>query len=138
MLELSFVCGAVALGVLSALDIKTRRLPVIVLVVISILLVIFRILQPYHPFLWLGGGMLGVGFLVVSKVTEEAIGYGDSWTIILLGVFLGIWEVMLLLLITFFITGVIGGLLCLKKADKKTGIPMLPIMTAVYLGMWLV
>jgi len=136
MLELSYVCGAIALIVLSILDLKDRRLPVVLLIGISIALAGFRIFYfQYQPFLWMAGGVLGVGFLLISKVTKEAIGYGDSWIIVLLGIFLGIWEVILLLLITFFITGLVGMVLILRKADKGTGIPMVPIVTIAYLGM---
>ena len=35
---------------------------------------------------------VGVLFLLVSKVTEEAIGYGDSVAIMILGGYLGFWK----------------------------------------------
>ena len=37
----------------------------------------------------LGGGLLGLFFLLASKCSKEAIGYGDSWIILLLGVQMG-------------------------------------------------
>lgn len=37
---------------------------------------------------------VGVLFLLVSKVTEEAIGYGDSVAIMILGGYLGFWKVV--------------------------------------------
>mgnify|MGYP000600478300 CR=1 FL=1 len=45
---------------------------------------------------------VGVLFLLVSKVTEEAIGYGDSVAIMILGGYLGFWKVVGVLAAAFF------------------------------------
>ena len=45
------------------------------------------------------GLVIGIGFLLISKWTEEQIGYGDSWLILILGVYVG-FEKLLILLFT--------------------------------------
>lgn len=34
---------------------------------------------------------VGILFLLISKVTEEGFGYGDSLAILILGIYLGFW-----------------------------------------------
>lgn len=93
-------------------DLKTRSLPVWVLTLASVSMGIFRVCNwKNSTWLWLGGAVVGVLFLIISKCTKEAIGYGDSWMILLLGVYLGLWNILWLLSIAFVLSGVMSGFL---------------------------
>lgn len=125
----------VILAVLAGIDFRERQLPVRLLGAISILTMIFRVLNWNDAgFLWFGGSLIGVVFLLVSRMTGEKLGYGDSWIILLLGVFLGVWELLYLLAIAFFLAALIGIIcLCLRK-KKSTTIPFVPLLMLAYLG----
>ena len=48
------------------------------------------------------GAVTGVLFLLLSKLTEEAFGYGDSILIFITGIFIGFWNLITVLFIAFF------------------------------------
>ncbi len=75
---------------LSYFDMKKRTIPVWLLVILGIVMLLCRILLVRDSF-WsmAGGACIGVLFLCVSRWTKEAIGYGDSLLILLLGIYLG-------------------------------------------------
>lgn len=80
------------------------------------------------------GGLSGILFLWISKITNEAIGYGDSLAILILGIYLGIWGLLEVLMTAFFILGIIG-LICVVIKRKKKGLafPFYPFLTVGYL-----
>lgn len=86
--------------------------------------------------LWILAGGIGVGvlFLLASRVTREGIGYGDSAAILILGAYMGLWELLKVLSGTFlllFAASAAG--LCTKKMSRKYALPMFPFLTAGYL-----
>lgn len=84
-------------------------------------------------FIW--GAFVGIGFLIVSRCTKEALGYADSWMIFLLGMYLGIWKLVSALSFSFLAAGIWSlGKVVLKKKGRKEVIPFLPFLTAGYLG----
>ena len=86
---------------------------------------------------FLCGILPGVFLLVLSIMTEGAIGRGDGLVSIVLGCYLGIWRVLLLLMGAFLLGAVFGGILLLcKKADRKTSLPFLPFLLGAYLMMF--
>lgn len=81
----------------------------------------------------LGGVILGGLFLLVSKITREGMGYGDSLGILALGVFLGIWKLAELLCLSFFLLFFVAMILFFKKSNKTYGIPFYPFLASGYL-----
>ena len=83
------------------LDWKTREIPMWLLTLYSGVSVglTFLLREERLGSIIVGFG-IGVIFLLVSKMTKEAVGYGDSWIITILGVYLGgqrlIWILFLL------------------------------------------
>ena len=76
---------------------------------------------------------VGVLFLLVSKVTEEAIGYGDSVAIMILGGYLGFWKVVGVLAAAFFTSGVCSVILAFRGRVKT--MPFFPFLTLGYILM---
>lgn len=76
---------------------------------------------------------VGVLFLLASKVTEEAIGYGDSvanpdsWR------YLGFWKVVGVLAAAFFTSGVYSVILAFRGRVKT--MPFFPFLTLGYILM---
>ena len=82
-----------------------------------------------------GGIIIGMLFLLISKYTKEQIGYGDSWMILNLGIYLGLWDILSMLGIVFgtcFIFSCLG--LALKKINRYTRIPFYPFLMLGYAG----
>lgn len=80
------------------------------------------------------GIFVGICFLLISKLTEEAMGYGDSLMVLFLGIIVGFWDILTILAITFLL------LLCVtipvlwkKKMSRKFSLPFLPFLTGGYL-----
>lgn len=117
-------------------DWRKKEIPMHCLLLMTIVVGILAIVCPDKR-LWsrLGGGALGVLFFLISKVTKEAIGYGDSWLILILGVQLGLSLVLQLLLLASLLAGVVSLFILLKKRWKKSAtIPFVPFLLVGYLG----
>ena len=135
MWEISQVfCMGILLS-LSVIDIHFRRIPVDILVMASIAALVYQGITRQAD-LWMAAGGAGVGilFLLVSKVTREGFGYGDSWAILALGIYLGLWGVLDVLAGTFCLLAA-ASLICLtaKKKSRKHTIPFIPFLAAGYL-----
>lgn len=123
------------LAVLSASDIKCRKVSGKILLAGAICTLIYQFL--YRPLsLWsLGAGAaVGIFFLLVSKVTHEGFGYGDSLAILILGVYLGFWRLLGVLSGAFFLLAAVSVLtLCMKRMNRKSSLPFFPFLTVGYL-----
>lgn len=132
------VSRVIAMGVLtglSVMDCKIRKVPRDVLLVCMAGSVIYQVVtRDVEWRLSVAGGLVGAGFLIMSRLTREAIGYGDSLAILILGIYLGIWSLLVVLVTSFFILAVIA-LICLVIRDKKRNLafPFYPFLTMGYL-----
>ena len=82
-----------------------------------------------------GGGIIGLLFFIISMLTKEAIGYGDSWVILLLGLYLGSIKLLWLLFIASFVAGLISLFYLWKRHwKKKSTLPFVPFLFVAYVG----
>lgn len=134
MFELVKIGCGVYLSILSIMDIRVRKVPFWILAVGGIAAVGVRVLQYGRlDFLAVGGAVAGGLFTVVSKITREGFGYGDSLLILVMGVYLGFWELMAVLLGAFLLSALFAmGLLVFGGFDKKRGYPFIPFILASY------
>ena len=87
---------------------------------------------------YLAGLVIGSLFIVISKATREGLGYGDSWLMCILGGYLGIWNMLELLVMTWMLTAVVAGIILARSRFKKrTSIPLVPLITVGYIAVWL-
>lgn len=117
-------------------DIYKQKLPIGYLLFFSICVIWHQITE--GKMVWyelvMGAGV-GVIFLMISKMTEEQIGYGDSWMILNMGIFLGVWRVLLMLCLGFTICAVFSGIgMMCRKLRKESRIPFLPFLLIAYMG----
>lgn len=122
------------LCVLAVIDIKFRRLPVSILALGILYACGFQIITGNVSAVQsLAGAGVGICFLGISKVTEEAFGYGDSLLILMLGICLGLWNLMFLLINAFLLSAVISVIALLaRKFHRKTQIPFVPFLAMGY------
>ena len=83
----------------------------------------------------IAGILAGAFFLLISKLTKESFGYGDSILIVIMGAFLGFWSLMSVLFMAFFMAGLFSVIMLLKtKFHKKSKFPFIPFLMAAYAG----
>ena len=124
-----------SLARLSVADMHYRKVPGEILAMGAVGACVYRICMEQENVWILGGGIaIGILFLFISRVTGEKLGYGDSLAILILGIYMGIWKLLLVLSGAFtFLT--IGAVLVLssRKMSRKCTLPFFPFLTAGYL-----
>ena len=127
---------AVYMSILAIMDIKWKKLSLSVLLSGFIILAAGLLCgRDIHMIVLAAGAGVGIVFLVVSRVTDESLGYGDSILILIMGGFLGFWNILSLLVAAFSIAALFSiFMLVRKKFHKKSAFPFVPFLTAVYIG----
>lgn len=121
----------------SVSDMKTKKISTYLLSFMSVAVALFCLILREQS-VWSTVGGIGVGAFcwVVSKYTKEAIGYGDSWILLILGGYLGFRGVLELVATAFFFVGIfsLAGIVW-KKWNRTMTIPFVPFLTAAYVGL---
>ena len=79
----------------------------------------------------------GILILIIGKITNEKIGYGDGWLILILGSFLKFSEIYLIVQLAVILAAVVSaGLLCTKRVGKEYRLAFLPFLWAAYFWYW--
>ena len=127
---------AVYMIVLMLMDIKWKKLSLAALMSGFIILTAgFLCGRNIHVMLLAAGAGVGIVFIVVSRVTEEAFGYGDSILILIMGGFIGFWNILSLLVTAFSMAALFSIFMLLrKKFHRKSAFPFVPFLTAAYIG----
>ncbi len=135
MWTVSRIVAMVILTGLSFMDYKIRKVPRDVLLLCMAGTVLYQaVTQNTDWMVSLGGGLIGMIFIGISKITREAIGYGDSLAILILGIYLGVWGLLEVLATSFFILGILAlGCVALRQKKKSLAFPFYPFLTVGYL-----
>lgn len=131
-----WILVGIYIGILAILDIKYQRISLRFLLGGSTVLLIMRsVVEPHNLFLSLAGAGIGSLFLLISYITKEAFGYADSILIILLGAVLGLWDVLELLFIAFFLSAGFAMIQMIRHHfSRKTAYPFIPFLAIAYVG----
>ncbi len=122
--------------VLTVMDIKWKKLSLAALLS-GFIIVVAGLLcgRDIHVILLAAGAGVGIVFLVISRVTEESFGYGDSILIVIMGGFLGFWNILSLLVMAFSMSALFSIFMLIKKKfHRKSAFPFVPFLTAAYIG----
>lgn len=124
------------LGVLTVMDIRNKRLNLLFLLSGFLLMAAgFLCKREIHPLLLATGAGVGLVFLLASRVTGESFGYGDSILIMIMGGFLGFWDILSLLTAAFLLAAVFSVIMLVrKKFNRKTAFPFVPFLMIAYTG----
>lgn len=129
---------AVYLLTAAVMDLKTKTVSVKTAVIFGAMGTVMEIVwQAQGAGVWLGGFAPGLFLLLLSRLTGEAMGYGDGIAVMVCGSFLGFWGCTEVLLLALFLTCPFSLLMItVKKADRKKSMPFLPFLLAGYF-IWL-
>lgn len=136
MCRIADIAVAAFLLVAGYKDWKTKQISVLFLSFFTIAVILMRFLI-VRNFVWstAGGILIGLAFFVVSKCTREAIGYGDSWLIFILGIYLGGLAILEVVLGACFLSSLFSIFYCIRKGwNKKHTIPFVPFLAIAYTG----
>ena len=136
MCKIEDVIVFILLAVCSVSDWKRKTIPALLLVVLSFAVAVIALsCDVVSLSLRAGGVFLGLLFLFVSKVTKEAIGYGDSWLILLLGIFIGGKMIMEIVFMASFLAALFSlGYGLLRGWNRKNTLPFVPFLAMAYVG----
>lgn len=119
-----FIMLGFAIGI-SVCDWKRHMIPVKILGIYTVAAVLCTL-----PHIKVGGILIGILFWVVSRLTNEAVGYGDCWVITLLGMYLGWKDLLHLLFTASFLAGIVSLIWMWKQGWKREGgLPFVPFLT---------
>ena len=122
--------------VLSVRDIRERRMSLLLLLSgVPLAVGSFFCGRDVPAVILISGAAVGIVFLAVSRGTKEAFGYGDSLLIVIMGMMLGFWEILSVLLAAFLLAAVFSAVLLFRNHfDRKASFPFVPFLTAAYIG----
>ena len=140
MYEIMQMGMMMTLAAVAVWDILYRKFRVGVLLLILFLAIGCKLLAGNMVIVDMIAGMVvGCGFLLISKLTNEAFGYADSLMILTLGIFMGVWELFLLLILAFSLAAIFAGAgMLLKKFSKDFSIPFIPFLAVSYAGVMMI
>lgn len=126
----------ILLAICSFKDLKKREIPISLLIIMSIGVLVLSICCNTEPLWSRGSGLLlGIIFFIISKCTKEAVGYGDSWLILILGTHLGLFKVIQLLFFASLAVGVCSLFFLWRHQWKRSAtIPFVPFLLIAYTG----
>lgn len=132
---MQMVIIGIELAVASYYDWKYLSIPKVYMKVIAVINVVLVIC---NQLLIEIGTYIGIGFgiflLLVARSTREAIGYGDAYLFLLIGMVLGGKETLVLFLMTTLIIALYGMALCMfKGVSRKYVVPMVPFSCLAYI-----
>ena len=128
-------CFLLFLIVIAVKDIKTRTVSPIALIFGGMISITTQLLFKRMDF-WIvfGGAAIGAVCMMISKFTKEGLGYGDSLVILILGTYLGFYDLLLVLSTAFFLLLCVSiPALCIRKMSRKYALPFLPFLTCGYI-----
>lgn len=79
------------------------------------------------------GILIGVALLIFARISRESIGFGDGWLFVVTGVYLNLWENLVLLFGSMVLAGVFATVcLVLKKKNKDDRLALAPFVLTGY------
>lgn len=127
--------------ILAIVDMKYREISNIWLILSGvgvIALILLNSLLFHYNFSMLsaiGGMLIGLMIILISKITREKIGIGDGITLCITGFGLGIWVNIQILMYALFLSALYAVyLIVFRRVSKDHTIPFIPFIFVGYIG----
>ena len=127
---LQMVLTILVLGICAYTDVKYRRISKKILAAYGVMILLIHLIGNGFQIMDLILGPLpGIFCIVISWLTRQSLGYGDSILACLCGLSLGLEKCMVILCFAFFISGIFGALmLFILKKEKTYEMPFVPFL----------
>ena len=120
------------LAVCAVFDGLSRRVPLAVVwlgMATAICLQIGGAMGETNPLAVVLSLLPGAGLLLLCFLTREKVGYGDGWALLMIGLFAGVYQCFLILLVGLMAESAVAVvLLALGKIKRDREIPFLPFL----------
>ncbi|MBO5461092.1 MAG: prepilin peptidase [Ruminococcus sp.] len=138
MYELNLLADSICLiylAILSVQDIRNHTVSLRFLAAGGMAAAVWQIICKEQTIQMCAAGIFaGLIFVGISRLTREALGYGDSILILILGIYEGFRYQMSIIGIAFTISAVFSiAVLIIKKWNRKKAFPFIPFLTLGYL-----
>lgn len=133
------ICGMIGccyLLVLSVQDFRERMISGTLLSIGAVAAICSQILWNRNS-VWecISGILIGLLFIGISKLTREGFGYGDSILITILGIYIGVWNLIYVLLIAFSLAAICSIFILIKfRFQRQKVLPFIPFITVAYMS----
>lgn len=120
------------LAVCAVFDGIWKKIPLAVVWIGMLTAVLLRLEGAMGELDWLAAGLSlapGIMFWSLSFLSEEKIGYGDGWVLLMIGLFLGVGRCFLILLAGLVLEScVVLILLAFRKVHRNGEVPFVPFL----------
>lgn len=120
------------LAVCAVCDGIWKRIPIAVVWMGMLTAVLLRLEGAMGEASWLAAGLSltpGIMFWLLSFLSEEKVGYGDGWVLLMIGLFLGAGRCFLILLTGLMAESfVVLLLLAFRKVHRDRQVPFIPFL----------
>lgn len=134
--EMKNVIVLLYLGILAGLDVRKRQISLALTGVLFLAGVGWQILVEHTSWLeWLLSLLPGAGFLILSFVSREQVGYGDGLLLLTVGIWLGFGQTFGVVTLGLVLCSVLCGVLLMKKKMRRQdSVPLVPFLLLGFVG----
>lgn len=124
------------LGILAGMDVRKRQISLVLTGVLFLAGIGWQILVEQTSWLeWLLSLLPVAGFLTLSYISREQVGYGDGLLLLTVGIWLGFGQTFGVLTLGLILCSVLCGVLLMrKKIRKQDSIPLVPFLLLGFVG----
>ena len=111
-------------------DLRSRMIPVWYVGIFAGLALLYHLTFSEESFVQIAAGTaLGLVFVLISRISKEALGMGDAIVIAALGAWCGIKDSLTLILFAFILAGIFGAVwMLVRKKNRKDSLPFVPFL----------
>ncbi len=126
-----WIIAIIFMLILTVMDIRKKEISVLLLVIFGATVVFYVAVKGEREALSVIYSLIpGAFLLALSLCTRESIGYGDGWTMLVLGLLLGLWECLAVIFVGLVFSAIFSlVLLVLRRVNGKTRLPFLPFVS---------
>ena len=120
MYKIVYICLIIILGVICVFDIKRKKIPVYMLIILAAAGIISNFTVGEFDIEKRIIAMLpGMILLIVSMITKQQIGYGDGMIILIMGLYIDIDDILSIVLSSFLLSSIAAIILMTVFKKKK-------------------
>lgn len=120
------------LAICAVCDGLEKKIPLAVVWIGIVVAIVMKVQGMPGEWSWLSitlSVLPGIIFWILSLITDEKVGYGDGWILIMIGSFMGLWRCFLILLIGLVSESlVVLILMVFRRISRDRQIPFAPFL----------